>query len=339
MIEEIVLKGGYSMILRNPKARATRDIDLAIRFKKSEDNKDRLLDFLRECALINMNDYFEFQVELPKLDLKAIPYGGKRFPVKAKVNGKLFVRFPIDIIETSLILAPLENLKSRDWLGFAGIKSMPYPTISKEQQFAEKLHAYTFPRDEDENSRVKDLVDMFLLIENGQMSKDFLRQSIKEVFRYRKTHKITNYLMEYPENWIPKYDRLRRECHIHHNLEECFFSIANFLRWPVIVSKEQQADTYKLKCHFCGKESQSWRSKIPETIGGAINEAEEMEDYDCKNCGPYRITGAFADMNRSENDSKNWKLWENFLKNRFEAISTKRLLISSLNAFPDFEEY
>jgi hypothetical protein len=40
------------------------------------------------------------------------------------------------------------------------------PIISQEQQFAEKVHAYTLPR-KTPNSRVKDLVDILLLIENG----------------------------------------------------------------------------------------------------------------------------------------------------------------------------
>jgi len=30
-------------------------------------------------------------------------------------------------------------LKSRDWLGFAGIKTIAFPAISKEQQFPEKM--------------------------------------------------------------------------------------------------------------------------------------------------------------------------------------------------------
>ena len=42
--------------------------------------------------------------------------------------------------------------------------------IGREQQFAEKLHAYTLPRNS-ANSRVKDLVDMALLIGSGGLDK------------------------------------------------------------------------------------------------------------------------------------------------------------------------
>lgn len=228
--EEVVLKGGYSMALRNPKARATRDIDLAIRFKKMEDSENRLLEFLRSCALIDLNDFFAFRVNLSTLDLQAIPYGGKRFPIEALVDRRLFVKFPIDIIETSLILDPLENLSSNDWLGFAGIESKPYPTISREQQFAEKLHAYTYPRDEEENSRVKDVIDMFLLIESGEIDREFLKQAIKEVFNYRDTHDVPKEIQDPPENWEPRFKKLAGECGIGEGLFKLMSSISSFLK-------------------------------------------------------------------------------------------------------------
>ena len=43
--------------------------------------------------------------------------------------------------------------------------------ISAEQQFAEKLHAYTLPRLERVNTRTKDLIDMVLLIRRETSTK------------------------------------------------------------------------------------------------------------------------------------------------------------------------
>ena len=40
-------------------------------------------------------------------------------------------------------MEPLEVIEGRDWLGFAGIASPSLYMIPREQQFAEKLHAYT----------------------------------------------------------------------------------------------------------------------------------------------------------------------------------------------------
>jgi hypothetical protein len=49
-----------------------------------------------------------------------------------------------------------------DWVGFGGVAPPSLPIISAEQQFAEKLHAYTLPRGERVNTRTKDLIDMVL---------------------------------------------------------------------------------------------------------------------------------------------------------------------------------
>lgn len=324
------------MELRIQKARATKDIDLVLKTGGNQKtDKDEVHEKLLEATRVDANDFFEFQIHEPTLDLEAIPYGGLRFPIEANVDGRLFVRFPIDVVISSLVLDPVENLEHRDWLGFAGIDPLSYPTISKEQQFAEKLHAYTLPRDENKNSRVKDVVDMFLLIEAGEIDQGFMKQAIKEVFKYRGTHEVPNYLIEYPEGWIPKYERLRQECGIKENLDQCFFNIANFLKWPTVVSKEKQITVpNQAPCYFCGGDAQVWMSKLPKE---SEDETKELVDCDCKNCGPFRMSGLFAAMNNSEHNSQNWELWRDFLNKRNQKISDKRLLITSLNALPDFD--
>ncbi|MBT5928031.1 MAG: nucleotidyl transferase AbiEii/AbiGii toxin family protein [Verrucomicrobia bacterium] len=227
--DELYLKGGYSMELRIQKARATKDIDLILKPGTDRDrDNDEMHNQLVEAARIDAKDFFEFRLHEPTLDLEAVPYGGLRFPVEAHVDGRLFVRFPIDVVISNLILNPIENLEHRNWLEFAGIKSLAYPTISKEQQFAEKLHAYTYPRDKDENSRVKDGVDMFLLIQLGDLDRDFLKQAIKEVFEYRKTHPVPTEIMDPPANWASRYEKLSRECGINKSLNEVITEIGSF---------------------------------------------------------------------------------------------------------------
>jgi len=56
--------------------------------------------------------------------------------------------------------------------------------ISREQQFAEKLHAYTRPRTDRDNSRVKDLVDLLLLMRT-QMEPHHLHENIERTFAHR----------------------------------------------------------------------------------------------------------------------------------------------------------
>ena len=49
-------------------------------------------------------------------------------------------------------------------------KCPAFSVISREQQFAEKIHAYSFPFKDRTNSRVRDLVDLVILIRDGKLS-------------------------------------------------------------------------------------------------------------------------------------------------------------------------
>lgn len=229
--DQLFLKGGYSMELRIQKARATKDIDLILKTGGTQNtDKDDIHEKLIKAAKTEKNDFFEFFIHQQTLDLEAVPYGGLRFPVEASLDGRLFVRFPIDVVISSLVLDPIEKLDHRDWLGFAGIESKPYPTISREQQFAEKLHAYTYPRDEEENSRVKDVIDMFLLVESGEIDQEFLKQAIKEVFEYRGTHEMPNEIQDPPENWGARFQKLASECGVGDSLVKTLRVLKKFYK-------------------------------------------------------------------------------------------------------------
>ena len=162
------LKGGYAMELRIEQSRMTRDLDLILRSKKySEEEVQRalMLDALQELAKKKSEDFFVFVVGESTMRLEAVPDGGYRFPVEAHLGGRLFEKFPVDIVSSTMVIDPVEQVSGHNWLEFAGIEAVHFPAISKEQQFAEKLHAYTFPRSENINSRVKDLIDILLLIQ------------------------------------------------------------------------------------------------------------------------------------------------------------------------------
>ena len=121
---------------------------------------------LQSAADIPLGDWFEFAVGPPVMDLTAAPYGGARYPVEARMDERIFARFHLDAGIGDVVMRPLETIVCRDWLGFAGIEPSRVRMIAREQQFAEKIHAYTLPRNS-ANSRVKDLVDMALLIGSG----------------------------------------------------------------------------------------------------------------------------------------------------------------------------
>lgn len=88
-------------------------------------------------------------------DLDGAPYGGARYPVEAVMAGRTFVRFHLDVGIGDVIVDPVDTFQARDWLGFEGIEAASALTIQSEQQFAEKIHAYTLPRAGAPNSRVR----------------------------------------------------------------------------------------------------------------------------------------------------------------------------------------
>ena len=98
-----VLKGGYLMELRLRVARSTRDVDLMLRGRASlirEDLKDRnqaVRELLEDSASTDLGDFFAYVIGEAMMDLNVPAYGGARFPVEARVDGRRFVNFHIDI--------------------------------------------------------------------------------------------------------------------------------------------------------------------------------------------------------------------------------------------------
>ena len=144
-------------------ARTTKDIDLTLESPKKLNSEDgaiveRLREELQDQSAEDLGDYFVFLIGEPMMDIDAAPYGGARYPIDARMDGRSFIKFHLDVGVGDIVLLPTENLEAHDWLGFTGIKPPMISLLSKEQQFSEKLHAYTLPERQSPNSRVKDLV-------------------------------------------------------------------------------------------------------------------------------------------------------------------------------------
>lgn len=226
-----LLKGGYAMELRIRAARTTRDIDLALRKSAATPNEwniEAVTALLRQAAAINLEDGFEFTIGDATLDLDAAPYGGARFTVLAQMAGRQFAQFHVDVSSGDVLREPYEMLEGRDWFGFAGLPRARVPAVSPEEQFAEKLHAYTLPRTGSENSRVKDLVDLVLLIEQAKLNATRLAKSIRETFQRRNTHSIPTALAPPPASWAARFSEMAEECDIDTDIQKHFAAVEQF---------------------------------------------------------------------------------------------------------------
>lgn len=205
------LKGGYALELRLQESRTTKDVDLTLKdskiFRTSIENQNKALhELLVEKSKIDLEDYFVFQVSAPIIDLVGTPCGGARFQVEAKIDGKIFSKLTLDIGIGDAWLES-ESLMLKNYLENAGLNPGAVKVIRLEQHTCEKIHAYSMPRD-GFNSRVKDLVDLFLIFQMEKIDKDLFKKSLNETFKRRNTHTVPTLLDEPHEFWAERFERM-----------------------------------------------------------------------------------------------------------------------------------
>ena len=222
-----VLKGGYALELRFKDARSTVDIDLTVQRVTATvgDQNQIIREMLQSAADVPLGDWFEFTVGPASMDLTAAPYGGARYPVEARMDERTFARFHVDAGD--VVIQPPDTIVCRDWLGFAGIESSRVLMIAGEQQLAEKIHAYTLPRNT-ANSRVKDLVDMALLIGSDELDKRRILEALRLTFERRGTHDLAG-LDPPPQDWQVPFQALAEECGLPTDVAAVFARVQEFV--------------------------------------------------------------------------------------------------------------
>ena len=225
-----VLKGGHALELRLQESRATKDVDLALKEAKflsgtESERMDAIKEALIEKSRLDLGDYFEFLITDPKMEIDAAPYGGARFQVEALIDGKRFTIFDLDIGIGDAWIEPHNELELKNYLAFTGFETPRIQVINVEQHFAEKIHAYTIPR-VSENSRVKDLVDLYLIANHQKLNSQLLKQCLKETFKRRDTHALPDKLMAPPESW----NRPFKNFELGIELEDCFRFVESYFK-------------------------------------------------------------------------------------------------------------
>jgi hypothetical protein len=237
-----VLKGGYALELRFRSARSTIDIDLTLQrvvgTVEGSDPNQAIREMLQGMAANSLDDWFEYTIGPPVMDLTAAPYGGARFSVETRMDGRIFARFHLDACVGDVVIQPLDTAECHDWLGFAGIEKPRVQMISREQQFAEKIHAYTLPRNTP-NSRVKDLVDMALLIASNQLDRQRILNALHLTFNRRGTHALPTSLNEPPPEWQTPFQALAEECGLRTDIAVVFDNVRRFYESVLLGSTEQ----------------------------------------------------------------------------------------------------
>ena len=225
-----VLKGGYALEMRFHMARSTKDLDLTVRsVQGSAGETISLREGLQLAASIELPDFFTFIVGAAMAELNQAPEGGARFPVDARLDGRTFVRFHVDLGIGDEVLEPLETVEGEDWLGFAGIPAVVVPALSVEQHWAEKFHAYTRPR-ETPNSRVRDLVDLVLILEHQPLDTVCVSAAVDATFGRRRTHAAPDVVRAPPSAWVKPFTALAADCGLEYTLTAAHERVERFWR-------------------------------------------------------------------------------------------------------------
>jgi hypothetical protein len=207
-----VLKGGAVMEFRlRDRARTTKDMDLAARPDSNPGldgpaARDLLIDAL---SVDEDRDGFLFQVSAP-IELTADTAGrrGWRFSVEARLAGRIFATVRIDVVARGEEIALTERLSLPNTLDFAGTPPRDIEVVDCRQHFAEKLHALTRDYGDRPNTRVKDLVDLVLLVESGLAADAAVTDAVRHVFTVRATHEVPEVLPDPPPGWAGTYPEL-----------------------------------------------------------------------------------------------------------------------------------
>lgn len=222
------LKGGYALQLRlGSRARTTVDIDILM-----VSNQNSLYDILLKAIKTELEDWFTFEIEQPNRNLLN-DFGGLRFNITTLLDGRLFEKFHLDIGVDDRIIGGFETILNPDYLSFADIKPIAYECYNIAQHFAEKLHAYTRVFNNSGSSRVKDLIDMFLIAEMENIDSKSFENAIKKTFEFRSTHSLPAEFPKPPLEWVKPFNKMAGDIGIDLSQDEVFEKLEVFIN-PIL---------------------------------------------------------------------------------------------------------
>jgi Nucleotidyl transferase AbiEii toxin, Type IV TA system len=219
-----IVKGGFALQLRlGERARTTKDIDVSA---VNPWTREQTITHLRVAVLLNLGDWFEFEVGEPAEAATGAPGRGFRFPIRCLLDGRPFETFHLDVGYGDPILEAPVELTGPNLLAFAEITPAKVHCYPLTTQIAEKLHTYTRTYASGETSRARDLADILLAASLTQLDGEKLKQGIDATFKARASHPVPPQMPDPPQRIAVSYRQVARELD---------------LPWPTIAEAGQAA--------------------------------------------------------------------------------------------------
>ncbi len=204
-----VLKGGMALEVRlRDDARLTKDIDLGLRddVADSADLHERLI-----AALSADPDGDDFVLTVGPPAPLGEDGGGHltwRVKVAAHLADRPFGGIHLDVSPRAHELDVTDHMALPNSLDFAGIPAPVVEIVDVQRHAAEKFHALLRDFGDRENSRVRDLVDLVILIEHDLLTPATVAVAARRVWAERDGGEPPDAIPPLPGSWPDRYERL-----------------------------------------------------------------------------------------------------------------------------------
>ncbi|MBU2602207.1 MAG: nucleotidyl transferase AbiEii/AbiGii toxin family protein [Actinobacteria bacterium] len=231
-----VLKGGFALQIRfADRSRTTKDVDL-----HTSETPKRAIRLLAAAAELDLGDFFSFAVSYPS----ATNEGALRFGVEARLDGRMFEGFHVDIGAGEPMIGEPFRTTVTALLAFAGVRPVSFLCYPLAQHLAEKVHALTRPRGMRDNSRSKDLVDVVLMAETSIIDAGEFRSALDATFAALPTHVMPQELPSAPGAWAPEYRRMATDLALVADTLEAGRHEAAPDSWPMLCPRGSSSLSY-----------------------------------------------------------------------------------------------
>lgn len=226
-----VLKGGFSLELRlGLAARTTKDLDL-LRWDATGLSADDLQDLLDEALDVDLGDDCTFAVRRPR-QVRAedeMP-STWRVVVEVQVARSPFETVTIDVVTSSV--EPTSGVDAVAVRPVLGGEPFSVRSVDLARYAAEKTHAYArIYAHNRPSSRVKDLVDLALLIEQELLEPAAYARAVIDVFAEREASAPSPELPDPPGDWAAPFAAMAADIGLdQHSLEDAAPLVQLFYR-------------------------------------------------------------------------------------------------------------
>lgn len=205
--ESWVLKGGYLLETRlGARARATKDLDLAL-----VDSPADISEAFTGAMEIDVDgDGFVFRVTSVRghaVESEELGGPGSRLSIEARLGGRIFASVRVDVVARAAEIAGgTERMTIPMIVSQPGWEPVAIQAVDLAQHMAEKFHALCAVNAHSRPStRVKDLLDIVLVMEAGILDESRLADRLNAVFIARDGAPPPPEIPDPPAAWVSEY--------------------------------------------------------------------------------------------------------------------------------------